>query len=176
MFGSLPRFKFVYLSDFFTLHRNSCCVHLTLFQMTKILAVTKLKAFSYDKSNAAKMIISFSDREENIAGKEESACYQHFSFCHIFLKPSFVGRWKPGIVWERVNVVWYIECVDLPATWFSENEDEASYLGTIPNYPCRLFPSPFNTQSQLLRNFENIFENTKMLVSCKQHFLLLLQY
>ena len=136
---------------------------LNSFPNDKILAKAKLKAFSHDKSNVAKMIISVSDREENIVEKEESACYQHFSFFPHFLKPSVVGPWKPGIVWERVNVVWYFDCVDLPATWFSENK--ASYLGTIPNYPCGLFPSPFNTQSQLLRNFENIFENMKMLVS-----------
>ena len=55
------------------------------------------------------------------------------------------------------------------------SESKASYLGTIPNYPCRLFPSPFNnTQSQLLRNFENIFEKKEN--TGKQHFLLLPQY
>ena len=33
--------------------------------------MTKLKAFSHDKPNVAKMINSVSDREENIVGKEE---------------------------------------------------------------------------------------------------------
>ena len=57
---------------------------LNSFPNDKILAVTKLKAFSHDKSNVAKMIISVSGREENIVRKEESACYQNFSFLRIF--------------------------------------------------------------------------------------------
>ena len=62
---------------------------LNSFPNDNILAVTKLKAFSHNKSNVAKMIISVLDREENIVGKEESACCQHFSFFHIFFKAFF---------------------------------------------------------------------------------------
>ena len=38
-----------------------------------ILDVTKLKAFADDKTNVAKMMISVSEREENILGKGENA-------------------------------------------------------------------------------------------------------
>ena len=64
------------------------CV-LNSFPNDKILAVTKLKAFSHHKSNVAYMIIiSVSYREENILGKEESACYQHFLlFSTFFFEP-----------------------------------------------------------------------------------------
>ena len=38
----------------------------------------KLKAFADDKFNVAYMMISVSDREENIVGKGENVGYQHF--------------------------------------------------------------------------------------------------
>ena len=51
------------------------------------------------------MMISVSDREENIVRKRENASYQHFLlFSQYLQKPSFVGPFqKQGIVWERVN-------------------------------------------------------------------------
>ena len=40
------------------------------------------------------------DRVENNVGKGENAGYQHFLlFQHCFLKASFQGSFKPGIVW-----------------------------------------------------------------------------
>ena len=47
------RFRLVHLSNFLTFHRNTCSVLLTLSQTDKILAVTKLKAFSDDNCNFA---------------------------------------------------------------------------------------------------------------------------
>ena len=44
----------------------------------KILDLTKLKAFADDNINVAKMMISVSNRAENIVGKGENAGYQHF--------------------------------------------------------------------------------------------------
>ena len=42
--------------------------------------------------------------EENIVEKMKMLVYQHFLlFQQSFQKLSFVGLWKPGIVWERVN-------------------------------------------------------------------------
>ena len=46
----------------------------------------KLKAFADDKRNVTKVIISVFDRVENIAGKEEIACTNNFSFPHNFFK------------------------------------------------------------------------------------------
>ena len=90
---SVPKFKFVHLSDFFNFTQIFMLCALNSFPNDKILALTKLKAFSYDKYNVAYMIISVSDREENILGKEESACYQYFLlFCspeHNVLNGSF---------------------------------------------------------------------------------------
>ena len=39
---------------------------------------TKFKAFAENKSNIAEMMISVSDRIENVMGKGENAGYQHF--------------------------------------------------------------------------------------------------
>ena len=72
---------------FFNFTQKFMLCALNFFPNDKILAVTKLKAFSHDKSNNAYMILSVSDREENILGKEESACYQHF-----LLFPRFVSQ------------------------------------------------------------------------------------
>ena len=55
---------------------------------SKILDKTKLKAFTDDKINVAKMMISLSDRAENIMGKGKNVCYQHFPFSHNVLKSS----------------------------------------------------------------------------------------
>ena len=60
---------------------NDLCQRFTIFislPNNKILDWFKLKAFAYDKINAAEMMISLSDRVENIAGKGENAWYQHF--------------------------------------------------------------------------------------------------
>ena len=43
-----------------------------------ILDTTKSKAFADDKTDVAQMMISVSDRVENIVGKRENAGYQHF--------------------------------------------------------------------------------------------------
>ena len=45
------------------------------FRDNKILALTKLKALADDKFNVAYMMISVSDRQENIVGKGENASY-----------------------------------------------------------------------------------------------------
>ena len=66
----------------------------------KISDWSKLKAFADDKINVAELMVSLSDRVENIAGKGENAGYQHFLlFPQFFRKPSFSGLLKLGIVW-----------------------------------------------------------------------------
>ena len=40
--------------------------------------MTKLKAFSDNKLDVAKMTMSLHNREENTVGKGENACYQPF--------------------------------------------------------------------------------------------------
>ena len=66
----------------------------------KILDMTKLKAFADDKLKVAKMTISLFDGVENAVGKGENAGYQHFLlFPQCFLKPSYLGSLKVGIVW-----------------------------------------------------------------------------
>ena len=81
---------------------------LTIFSLyslphNKFLDITKLKAFTDDKLNIAKMTIvtiSLCDRVENTVGKEENVDYQHFLlFPQCFPKPSSLGSLKVWIVW-----------------------------------------------------------------------------
>ena len=66
----------------------------------RILDSSKLKAFADDKTNVAEMLISLSDRVENIVGKGENAGYQHFLlFPQSFQKPSLSGSLKVRSVW-----------------------------------------------------------------------------
>ena len=61
---------------------------------------TKFKAFSEEKLNVAKIMISVFDRVENIVRKGENAGYQHFLlFPQCFQKVFFSGSLKVGIVW-----------------------------------------------------------------------------
>ena len=71
----------------------------------KILDWPKLKAIADKKINVAEMMISLSDRVENIVGKGENAGYQHFLFFPLrFQKPTFSGWLRIGVVWYRVNI------------------------------------------------------------------------
>ena len=66
----------------------------------KIVDWSKLKAFEDDKINVAEMMVSLSDRIENIVGNRENAVYQHFLlFPQCFQNPSFSESLKVGIVW-----------------------------------------------------------------------------
>ena len=61
-------------------------------QNGNILDWSKLKAFANDKIYVAEMIISLSDRVENV-GIGENAGFQHFLlFPQCFQEPSFWGR------------------------------------------------------------------------------------
>ena len=62
---------------------------LTLYQTTKILYMTKMKAFADDKLNVAKIMISPLDRVENTLGKRENDGNQHFLLFPVFSKPFF---------------------------------------------------------------------------------------
>ena len=71
----------------------------------KILAWPKLKAFTDDKPNVARVMISVFDRTENIVGKGENVGYQHFLlFLQGFQRASYTGLLKVEILWERVNL------------------------------------------------------------------------
>ena len=60
----------------------------------------KLTAFADDKMNVVEMLISLSDRIENMMGKGENAGYQHFLlFSQCFQKPSLSGSLRVGILW-----------------------------------------------------------------------------
>ena len=64
----------------------------------KIFYLFKLKAIADDKINVAKMMINVFDRAENIVGKGENACYQHFLlFPQCFQKAFSTGVLK---VWS----------------------------------------------------------------------------
>ena len=63
------------------------------------VAQSKLKACADDKSNVAKMMISLSDRIENIVGKGENAGYPHFFLLPpCLLEVSSEGSLKLGTV------------------------------------------------------------------------------
>ena len=51
---------------------------LSLYQTTKVLEQSKLKAFADDKLKVFKIARFLLDKIENIVGKEENAGYQHF--------------------------------------------------------------------------------------------------
>ena len=64
-----------------------------------------MKAFTDDKLNVTRMVISVFDRVENIVGKGEIACTSNFSFSHnAFKKASFPGPSKGVIMWEWVSL------------------------------------------------------------------------
>ena len=64
--------------------------HIKSLLNNKILDWSKFKAFADDKLNFARIMISVSDRVENIVGKGENAGYQHFLlFPQRFLKGFF---------------------------------------------------------------------------------------
>ena len=66
----------------------------------KTLDLTKLKAVADNKIVVYQIIKFFLNCLENIFGKGENAGYQHFLFFpECFLKPSFKGLLKVGIVW-----------------------------------------------------------------------------
>ena len=66
----------------------------------KIVDWFKFKAFANGKLNVVRIMISVSDRVENIVGKGENAGYQHFLlFLQCSQKASFSGSFKVGIVW-----------------------------------------------------------------------------
>ena len=59
-----------------------------------------LKAFAYDESNIAKMMITLFDSVENTVGKGENAGYQHFLlFPQCFPMSCLLGLLEFGIVW-----------------------------------------------------------------------------
>ena len=62
--------------------------HLTL-PNDKILDLSNLKAFTYDKINVTENVKFVVERVENIAGKGENAGYQHFLLFPLFSKGSF---------------------------------------------------------------------------------------
>ena len=66
----------------------------------KILDTIKFKAFADDEINVAQMMISVSNRVENIVGKRENAGYQYFLlFPQCFQEASCLGSIKVRIVW-----------------------------------------------------------------------------
>ena len=66
----------------------------------KILDLSKLKAFTDDNFKVAQMVQFYFHMVENFVGKGENAGYQHFLlFPQCFLKVSFSGASKVGIVW-----------------------------------------------------------------------------
>ena len=70
----------------------------------KILASSKLKAFTDCKINLMQNLIVFLGRVENMVGREENDGYQHFlPFRQRFQKVSFSGLLKVKTLWERVN-------------------------------------------------------------------------
>ena len=68
----------------------------------KILDWSKLNAFADNKIKVPilKMMIFVFDRVENIVGKGENACYQHYLlFPQCFQRAFYPGSLKVGIVW-----------------------------------------------------------------------------
>ena len=80
----------------------------------KFLDMTKLKEFADDRFDVAKIKISLCDRVENTLGEEENAGYRHLLlFPQCFPKPSSLGSFKVGIVWQRLNSLRNDKILDL---------------------------------------------------------------
>ena len=57
-----------------------------------ILGLSNFEVFAGDKISLAQMVISHFDNVENIVGKRDNACYQHFLlFLQCFQKLSSLG-------------------------------------------------------------------------------------
>ena len=81
----------------------------------KILDWSKFKAIADDKIKVTEKLKIFLACVENIVGKGENACYQHFLvFPQCFPKASSAGSFKVVIVWYRVNPL-----SDMPILGFS---------------------------------------------------------
>ena len=64
------------------------------------MALSKLEAFTDDKKDVVKMMISVLNRAENTVGKGKNAVYQHFLvFSQCFPKPSSLRSLKVRTVW-----------------------------------------------------------------------------
>ena len=75
------------------------CSKLNSLPNDNFLDMTKLKAFSDDKLNLAKMTIYLFDRAENTVGKGENAGYQQFLlFLQCFPKPYSLRSLKIRVV------------------------------------------------------------------------------
>ena len=78
---------------------KSSLISLTIYQATKILRLSKKKAFADGIIKILKMMIFVLNGVENIVGKGENAGYQHFLlFPQCFLKAFSLESLKVGIV------------------------------------------------------------------------------
>ena len=76
-----------------------CSNGLTLYQTTKILDLSKLKAFADDKINVTEKLKVVLERVETWWEKGENAGYQHFLLIlQCFQKVSYTGSFKVGIM------------------------------------------------------------------------------
>ena len=74
-------------------------IYFALTPNDKILDWSKSKAFADDKINLVEKLNLVLEKVENIVGKGENACYQHFLlFPQCFQKCSSSGLLKVGIV------------------------------------------------------------------------------
>ena len=73
-------------------YSNTCGKRVISLPNNKILDWSKSKAFTDDKINVAKLVISLPDRIENIVGKGENAGYQHFLLFPIMPSKAFFLR------------------------------------------------------------------------------------
>ena len=81
MLRAISPFPTVFSKDFYCRHgKTRACLGKAFNSLPNdiILDWSKLKAFANDKIKIAEMMISLSDRVENIVGKGENAGYQHF--------------------------------------------------------------------------------------------------
>ena len=80
---------------------------LTLNQTTKLLDLSKLKAFAGDKLNLAEKLKFLLGKLENIVGKGENAGFQQFLlFQQCFQNASISVSSKVGILWDKILASW----------------------------------------------------------------------
>ena len=84
--------------------------YLTLYQTTKKLVLTKLKAFSDDKCHFAKMMTSVFDRVENIMGKGEKFNAGYHNVTKSSLVQRLSDKW---LTLSQTSLYFYVSAVQV---------------------------------------------------------------
>ena len=99
-----------------------------------MLDSSKLKELADNNFKSVEIDRKFSKRVENTVGKGEIARYEQFLlFPPCFQRVCSAGRFKPGLVWERVKHIYFTSVKKQVHTCYT-NLSRSWVLGTTPVY------------------------------------------